>query len=141
MGVLSGIDYLSQAYWTKAVGRKRFVETVQDLAHLSADESEALYQLRCALVHQIGLSVESDGDKKGTRYTFEITDAAGKPTMLKVSDSSSEVNYSVGFWELKRSFIEIINGLRSVCETPTDPRNAHVINKVGRMHSEKLLKQ
>jgi len=141
MGVLSGIDYLSQAYSTETRSRERFVETVQALAGLSADDSEALYQLRCAVVHQIGLSNISKSYRHGTRFIFEITDVAHKPVIQKRSDSGNEVNYSVGFWELKRCFIEIINGLREVCETATHSRNAHTINKVGHMHSEKLLKK
>lgn len=68
MGVLCGIDYLSQAYSTLAGDRKRFVETVQNLAHLSEEESEVLYQLRCVLVHQIGLS----GVNKSYRKSNEI---------------------------------------------------------------------
>ena len=42
MGILSLIDYLSQAYSNEPGGRKRFVETVHNLAHLSSDESEGL---------------------------------------------------------------------------------------------------
>ena len=142
MGVLSGIDYLSQVYSTEAGSHKRFIETMQGLADFSVDDSEALYQLRCAVVHQIGLSNISESSyRRGTRFIFEITDVAHKPVIQKHSDSGNEVNYSVGFWELKRCFIEIVNRLRGVCETATHSRNAHAINKVGHMHLEKLLKQ
>jgi hypothetical protein len=140
-GILNGIDYLSKAYSSQTGGRKRFVETMQDIAQFSVDDSEALYQLRCALVHQIGLSVVSDSYRKGTRFTFDIDDAVGKPALIKLSDTGAEIEYTAGFWELKSCFREIINGVRRVCETPTDPRSAYVVNRVGRMHSEKLLKQ
>ncbi|GEM_PF-5055580 len=141
MGILNGIDYLSQVYSTKTAQHKRFIETLRDLLSMSADDSEALYQLRCAVVHQIGLSVLSESYRTGTRFTFELTDAPGKPVIHKLSDSGSEVNYSIGFWELKRCFVALVDELRRICGNPGHSRNSHVINKVGQMHSEKLLKQ
>ncbi len=140
-GILNGIDYMSQVYSTESNQRKRFTEALRDLVGVPADAAEALFQLRCAVVHQVGLSILSTSYRKGTRFIFELTDAPGKPTILKSSDSGSEVNYAVGFWELKRSFIAMVVELRRVCENPAHSRHAHVINMVGQMHSEKLLKQ
>jgi hypothetical protein len=114
---------------------------VQDLTSLPADESEALYQLRCALVHQIGLTVVSQSYRKGTEFGFKITDAVGAPAIRKMSDSRTKVSYSVGFWELKRYWLEVITKLRSICQSTTDPRSAHVIAKIGNLHSERLLKR
>lgn len=141
MGILNGIDYLSQVYSTETRQRGRFVETLKDLLNLPADDSEALYQLRCAVVHQIGLSVLSESYRKKTRFTFELTDAPGQPVIHKLSDSGSEANYSVGFWELKRCFVAAVGELRRICLNTAHPRNPQVINKVGQMHSEKLLKR
>jgi hypothetical protein len=141
IGILSGIDYLAQAYSSKSGGRNRFVETVLDLTQLSPEDSQALYQLRCALVHQIGLSVVSESYRKGIRFTFEIDDTVGRPALSQLSDTGVEVNYGVGFWQLKSCFSQIISGVRCVCETPTHPYNAGVIKKIGHMHSEKLLKR
>ena len=140
-GILNGIDYLSQVYSTETKQRKRFTEALRDLLSLPADDAEALYQLRCAVVHQVGLSVLSESYRKGTRFTFELTDAPGEPVIHKLSGSGSEVKYSIGFWELKRSFVALVGGLRHICGNPAHSRNPNVINKVGQMHSEKLLKR
>ena len=81
IGMLAGIDYLSKTYSAAVPSRKRLVESVEELCTMSNDDAEALYQLRCALVHSVGLSTVSDCSyKKGTRFNFEITD--NKPAPL-----------------------------------------------------------
>jgi hypothetical protein len=115
LGILNGIDYLSQVYSTQTKQRGRFVETLKDLLNLSPDDSEALYQLRCAVVHQIGPPVVSESYRRGTRFTFELTDAPGQPVIRKQSDSGTEVSYSVGFWALKASFVAIVGELHRIC--------------------------
>jgi hypothetical protein len=69
MGVLAGIDYLSQVYSAARGSRKRFVETVRELCTITEDDSQAIYQLRCALMHSIALSTVSACDyRRGVRF-------------------------------------------------------------------------
>ena len=140
MGIMNGIDYLSKVYSIETKPHNRFVKTIQELLALEDDVSEALYQLRCALVHEIGLSAVSNSYRKGTKFTFELTDVAGQPLILKISDLTNEVSYVIGFWELKQCFKRIIEELFHICNSSTHPNNAWVINRIAQMHSEKLLK-
>ena len=141
MGVLAGIDYLSQVYSPKRSGRERFAEAVKDIVGVNTEDAEALYQLRCALTHQIGLSTISDSFRKGDRFSFELTDVSSEPLIAKLSDSGVEVYYRIGFWALKAAFRRIIDHLLGICQSTTDPRLAHVVNEVGQRHGEKLLKK
>jgi len=141
MGVLAGIDYLSQVYSLESSGRKRFAEAVEDIVAVNTDDAEALYQLRCALIHQIGLSTISDSYRKGYRFSFELTDVSLEPLIAKLSDSGAEVSYRIGFWALKAAFRRIIDHLLGICLSTNHPRLAHVINEVGQRHGEKLLKK
>lgn len=139
-GILNGIDYISQAYSRKKAQHERFTETLHDLLGMPSDDAEALYQLRCALVHQVGLSVMSQSYKKGTRFIFELSDELGSPMIRQVSTSQGEASYAVGFWKLKGAFVTVVNALRHICENPDHEKNPHVINSVGKMHSEKIVK-
>ena len=140
-GILNGIDYLSQVYSTKKTQRERFSETLHGLLGLAVSDAEALYQLRCALVHQVGLSVVSRSYKKGTRFIFGLSDDATGAVISCMSTSSVESVYTVGFWKLKGAFVALVNALRQVCEDPGHSDNAKVVNGVGKMHSEKILKR
>lgn len=140
MGMLSGIDYLSKVYSPKS-GRSRFVETVKDLCNINEDDSQVIYQLRCALIHSVSLSVISESYRKQTRFNFEITDRAGTSLVNMLSDRGSEVTYRISFWELKRCFKRIIDELLQICRDISNSKNSYVINKVGKMHSEKLVKK
>ena len=103
-------------------------------------DAEALYQLRCALMHEIGLSTVSDSSyRRDTRFSFELADLSSQPLITKLSDSGTEVSYRIGFWELKGAFIRIISHLSEMCRSTSGPRLAHVINQIGRKHSEKIL--
>ena len=139
-GILNGIDYISQASSTETNQRRRFVETLRDLTGLTSDDAEALYQLRCAVVHQVGLSVKSQSYKKGTRFVFELSDEANAPTIRQVSKSTDEASYAVGFWKLKQVFVTTVHALRQICKNPEHNKNRHVINRVGEMHSEKIVR-
>ena len=88
MGILAGIDYLSQVYSTG--GHKAFVETLEQLVPADNDCCEALYQLRCALMHKIGLSVVSESYRKHTTFNFELSDDASEPLIHLLSTSASE---------------------------------------------------
>ena len=50
MGILAGIDYLSQVYSAVRGSRKKFVETVRELCKITEEDSQAIYQLRCAVI-------------------------------------------------------------------------------------------
>jgi hypothetical protein len=139
MGMLAGIDYLSKVYSSKS-GRGRFVETVKELCNINEDDSQAIFQLRCALMHSVSLSIISKSYRKNTKFNFEITNKAGTPLISKLSDSGSEVFYRINFWELKRCFKKIIDELLNICKGSKSPKNSFVVNKIGQMHSEKLLK-
>ena len=141
MGVLAGIDYLSQVYSPESSGRKRFVESVKDIIVKNTDHAESLYQLRCALIHQIGLSITSDSYRKDVKFSFELTDISSEPLIVKLSDSGTEVTYRIGFWELKAAFRRIIDHLLAICRSNNHPRFAHVLNEIGQRHGEKLLRK
>lgn len=142
MGVLAGIDYLSKVYSAQKCSRHRFIETIQGLCALDKDTAEALYQLRCALVHSISLSTVSNCSyRRGDIFIFTITDHVGTPLIVKLSDDGKEVAYRINFWEVKRCFIYVIDSLAKVCVNISDPRHGHVVNMVGQLHSEKILKK
>lgn len=141
MGTLAGIDYLSQVYSPAGESRKRFVETVRDLCKITEDDSQAIYQLRCAIIHSISLSTISTCDyRRGNRFIFEITDDDACPLIEKRSDDGSEVAYRIVFCKLRKTFLDIVTTLENIARDVGHPQNAHVINRIGQMHSEKILK-
>jgi hypothetical protein len=142
MGILAGIDYLSQVYSAAGESRKRFVETIKELCKITEDNSQALYQLRCAIIHSISLSTISSCDfRKGNRFSFEITDNDACPLIEKQFDDGSEVAYRIEFWKLRKAFLDIVNTLEIIATNAGHHKNAHVINRIGQMHSEKILKK
>jgi hypothetical protein len=50
------------------------------------------------------------------------------------------VTYRINYWELKKAFLTVINEIE-YRQAPGHPKNGHVVNKIGYMHSEKLLKR
>jgi hypothetical protein len=142
MGVLAGIDYLSKAYSDEQSSRKRFVETIRDLCNVTEEDSQAIYQFRCALIHSVTLSAISDCEyRSGARFNFEITDDSSCPLIEKLSDNGSEVTYRICFWQLKNVFIEVIEKLEIIARDIGHAKNPHMINMIGQMHSEKILKK
>lgn len=137
MGILAGIDYLSKVYASQNGSRKRFTDTLQ-LLGLHIEDAKAIYQLRCALVHSVSLSTVSDSH---VRFIFEITDNAGTSLITKLSNDGQEAVYRINFLELKRSFINIIDTLLEICGDNNHPKNAHIVNQIGVLHSEKLIKR
>lgn len=142
MGILAGMDYLSKVYSTDQRSRLRFVETVKDLCNITKDDSEAVYQLRCALVHSVSLSTISDCSyRRGVRFNFNITDDDSFPVIEKVSDVGREVTYRISFWKLKKAFLKVISELERIVSDVGHPQSGHVVNMIGQMHSEKILKK
>jgi hypothetical protein len=141
MGILAGIDYISKVYSIEQLSRKRFVETVRDLCKITEEYSQALYQFRCALMHSVALSTISNCEhRRGTIFNFEVTDNNSFPIIEKLYDDDSEVTYQICFWKLKKNFIELINILEKIARDVNHDKNHHVINMIGQMHSEKILK-
>lgn len=141
MGILAGIDYLSKVYSSKKHSREKFTDTLQNLCGFHVD-AEAIYQLRCALVHSVSLSTVSVCSyRRGIKFIFEITDKAGAPLLAKLSDDGKEVAYKINFLELKGSLIKVIDTLRTICGDNSHPKHTHVINQVGQLHSEKIIKK
>lgn len=142
MGILAGMDYLSKVYSLHKSSRKRFVETMSDLCNITNNDSEAVYQARCALVHSVALSTISHCNyKKGVKFNFEVTDDDRHPLIEKLSDANCEVAYRISFWELKKIFLKVIEKLESIARDIGHPKNRHVINMIGQLHSEKILKK
>lgn len=142
MGMLSGIDYLSKAYSIKQGSRKKFVETVRELCKIKEESSQALYQFRCALMHSVAFSTISACEhRRGDRFIFEIADDISNPFIEKLSDYGNEVTYRICFWHLKKSFIKMIKGLEKIARDVAHGKNHHLINMIGQMHSEKILKE
>ncbi len=143
MGILAGIDYLSKVYSRhqgSRESRKRFVETIQKLCSISNEDSETVYQFRCALVHSVSLSTISSSYRKGARFNFDVTDEISQGLVEKLSDSADVVHYRISFWKLKEAFLEIIVNLEKIARDVGHSRNAHVVNMIGQMHSEKIRK-
>jgi hypothetical protein len=142
MGVLSGIDYLSQVYSAEKDSRPRFVETLRQLQGLSEKDSQAIYQLRCALVHSVALSTVSKCSfRKGTRFIFNITDDNAHPLISLMSDDGKNATYLISFWKLRRVFLEVIDALELIARDSTHKKNSQIIKMIGQMHSEKILKK
>lgn len=140
MGIPAGIDYLSQVYSTEGGSRNKFVELVEKFCNINGDASQAIYQLRCAIIHSVALSTISDSHRKDDRFNFEITDNDSSPLILELSDSGSEVTYRINFLKLRKAFLDIVASLERIAQDVSHPINSHVINMIGQMHSEKILK-
>ena len=141
MGVLAGIDYLSQVHSAAGGSRERFAETIRKLCKITEEDSQAIYQLRCAIIHSVALSTISDcNHRRGVRFNFEITDDDASPLIVKLSDDGSEVVYRIGFWKLREAFLDIVAELENIAREVGHPKNSHVVNMIGQMHSEKILK-
>ena len=143
MGMLAGIDYLSKVYSSSAESGDRFIETVKDLCNINNDDSEAMYQFRCALVHSVGLSVVSTRSRyrKGAQFNFEVTDEQSAPLIQKLADISTELKYRISYWELKKTFLKVTNEIENIARQVNHHKNSHVVKMIGQMHIEKLLKR
>jgi len=141
LGILAGIDYLSKVYSAQNGSRKKFVETITELYKITIDESEAIYQLRCSLVHNVALSnISNCSYRKGTRFIFKISDNKSDPLITKLLDTGNEVEYSISFWKLKEAFLKVIRELENIARDVGHSKNVYVLNKIGHMHSEKINK-
>lgn len=142
MGLLSGLDYLAQAYLGRPSWGDKFVQLLTDLAPMDKDSAEALYQLRCGLLHSVSLSAVSRRTyRKGATYSFTLTDDRHSTVVHRQCECANEVGYQVDFWGLKRCFIGVIDKLKAICED-IGGTDAQIVRKnVCQLASEKILKK
>lgn len=142
-GILIGIDYISQCYSSKKHSGNAFIESLIDLGAVDWDNAEAIYQLRCALLHSFSFSTKSDRDnfRKGTRFSFSVM--GGPPSVLIKLESvtESEIFYRVNVWGLKLCFTRMISELQKICLDSEHAKHSKVLSRVCQKAAEKLLKE
>jgi hypothetical protein len=142
IGMLIGIDYVSQCYSSKKQSGEAFVDSLINLGGIDWDNAEALYQLKCALLRALSLSTTSDRKyfHKGTRFNFRfISDI--RSTIIKIADvQESEVNYTVNIRGLKLCFTRMISQLEKICRDSEHKNHNTILNRVCRKGEERLLK-
>ena len=141
-GILIGIDYISQCYSSKKQSGEAFVDSVISLGGIDWDNAEAIYQLRCAILHSFSLSTISDRKyfHKGTRFHFTIIDDTPSTVIKMESAKESEVNYRVNIRGLKMCFTRMISELEKICRDSKHKNHSVILNRVCRRGEEKLLK-
>jgi len=141
-GILIGIDYISQCYFSKKQSGNAFVDSLIDLGGIEWDNAEAIYQLRCALLHSFSLSTISDrkGFRRGTRFSFKVIDGPPRMPIKMESASESEINYKVNVCGLKMCFTKMISELEKICRDNKHKNHSVVLKRVCRRGEEKLLK-
>jgi hypothetical protein len=142
-GAVIGIDYISQCYFSKKQSGVAFVESLIDLGGIDWDNAEAVYQLRCALLHSFSLTIISDRKnfRKGTRFSFKIMDESPSSLIKMESATESEIIYKVNVWGLKMCFTKMISELQKVCLDSDHRKHGEVLNRVCQRAAEKLLKE
>lgn len=150
-GIMSGIDYLAKAYRPAGRSGDRFVNTLRELGGMNEDNAEAIYQLRCALVHEISLQSISDrAARKGVPYKFYLNGdpavdfANGGGPIVQIADKAQDappgrIVYVVNFWGMKQLFLRMVSALRRICEVASHQRHAEVLNRVAEMSRATLL--
>ena len=110
-GILIGIEYISQCYFSKKQSGTAFVESLMDLGGIDWDNAEAIYQLRCAILHSFSLSTISDRKnfRKGTRFSFRLMDDTPDSLIRMESVSESEIHYKVNTRGLKMCFTTLVS--------------------------------
>ena len=142
-GIMVGIDYISQCYFSKQQSGKHFIESLMDLGGIDWDNAEAVYQLRCALLHSFSLSTISDRKDfcKGTKFSFKLMEDAPSALIKIESATESEIKYKVNVWGLKMCFIKMISELHKICLDSSHKKHCEVLNRVCQRAAEKLLKE
>jgi hypothetical protein len=133
--MLAGLDLLAQAYLARPSSGDKFVKLLTNLGSLSSDCAEAVYQMRCGLMHSVSLSAESKRARPGVTYSFTLTDKLNSTFIQKQQDTGNEVQYEVNLLRLKKCFTEVIGRLKSKCQPGGDPV---VLNNVCQIAREKI---
>ena len=122
-GIMVGIDHISQCYFSKKQSGTAFVESLIDLGAVDWDNAEAIYQLRCALLHSFSLSTISDRKsfRRGSRFNFKVMDAPPGTLITMESATESEISYKVNVGGLKMCFIRMISELQNIFERKCRP--------------------
>jgi hypothetical protein len=139
-GVLIGIEYISQCYFAKKQSGTAFVESLMDLGGVDWDNAEAMYQLRCAILHSFSLHTISDRKtfRKGTRFVFRLMDEAPGSLIRMESAAESEIHYKVNIWGLKACFLKMISELQKICLDDSHKKHSEVLDRVCQRAAEKL---
>jgi hypothetical protein len=142
-GILIGMDYIAQCYFSKKLSGTAFVESLIDLGRIDWDNAEAVYQLRCAILHSFSLSTVSDRKsfRKGTRFSYKLVDADPDTPIKLESATESELHYKVGLLGLKRCFIGMISELYGICLDSAHRKHHEVLHRVCQYAEEKLLRK
>lgn len=135
IGMLAGLDLLAQAYSGRPASGDKFVRLLNDLGSLDSDSAEAVYQLRCGLIHSLSISAESKRARAGVIYSFTLTHKLNSSFVQKQHDTGNELQYEVNIWRLKKCFTTVIKKLKSICESG---RNSLVLNNVCQISQEKI---
>ena len=142
------------AYWQESITSRKYIPVTKAREKVERGSSRRsksyaasltrtprqFYQFRCALVHSVSLSTISSSYRRGARFNFDVTDEISQGLVEKLSDSADVVHYRISFWKLKEAFLEIIVNLEKIACDVGHSRNAHVVNMIGQMHSEKIRK-
>jgi hypothetical protein len=141
-GILIGIDYISQCYLGKQSGTA-FVESLMELGRIDWDNAEAMYQLRCALLHSYSFSTISDRKSfcRGIRFNFKFVDDKPGPVIKMEGATESEAYYRVNIRGLKKCFTGMISELEKICRDSKHKKHNAILNRVCRRGEEKLLKE
>jgi len=135
IGILAGLDLLAQAYLARPSTGNKFVRLLTDLGSLSSDCAEAVYQLRCGLMHSVSLSAKSQRARPGVIYSYTLTDKLNSTFVQETNDAGKEVQYELNVWRLKECFTGVITKLKNICEAGGDPS---ILNNVCQISQEKI---
>lgn len=141
-GILISIDYISQCYFGKQSGNA-YVESLIELGGVDWDNAEAIYLLRCALLHSFSLSTISGRKSfhKGIQFNFKIIDDRPSAVIQLEKTTESEAYYKVNIWGLKRCFIMMISELEEICRDSRHKKHSAVLHRVCQRGEEKILKE
>jgi hypothetical protein len=141
-GILIGIDYISQCYSQKQSGTS-FIDSVIELGGIDWDNAEAIYQLRCALLHSFSFSTISNRESfhKGVRFNFKVTADSPATVVHLERATGSEAYYRANIWGLKMCFTRMISELEKICRDGNHKKHNVILNRVCRRGEEKLLKE
>lgn len=121
LGIMSGIDLLTKLWVGNISTRsKNFKSFLENMCSLTANDSEVIYQFRCALTHNYGLYAT---DKK---YEFILNDSPSNSILLRKIKSKK---YHISLWEMKKLFLGCIKEYESRLRNPNYKHYSDLLNK------------
>jgi hypothetical protein len=142
------MDYLGKCYSRENANQKeRFNTTTRDLCGLSEKHTEALYQLRCCLVHEVSISSVSEKNgffrkyPKGTRFNFKLQNEqpGGLVTLTQSNSNGMVLDFEINLLTLKSCWIDMIAELKRIYYNMKDPRNPLISKNIHKLAQEKIL--